>query len=104
MVTTRRQSDMEAEAENSRRQDSGPTTRFFHLRCLRSVRRQLGREVTARLVSALVLSLLDYVDERRPRPLSGPPGIPVIKVKNSTPPALKIPENSRYQKHYIFIV
>jgi len=35
-------------------------TCFFHLRRLRSVRRQLGREVTARLVSALVLSCLDY--------------------------------------------
>jgi len=33
---------------------------FFHLRRLRSVRRQLGRELTARLVSALVLSCLDY--------------------------------------------
>jgi len=33
---------------------------FFHLRRLRSVRRQLGREVTVRLVSALVLSRLDY--------------------------------------------
>jgi len=33
---------------------------FFHLRHLRSVRRQLGREVTARLVSALMLSRLDY--------------------------------------------
>jgi len=35
-------------------------TRFFHLRRLRSVLRQLGREVTARLVSTLVLSQLDY--------------------------------------------
>ena len=33
---------------------------FFHLRRLRSLRRQLGRDVTARLVSALVLSRLDY--------------------------------------------
>jgi len=35
-------------------------TCFFHLRRLRSVRRQLGRDVFARLVSALVLSRLDY--------------------------------------------
>ena len=35
-------------------------TCFFHLRRLRSLRRQLGRDVTARLVSALVLSRLDY--------------------------------------------
>jgi len=35
-------------------------TRFFHLRCLRSVRRQLGQDVTKRLVCALVLSRLDY--------------------------------------------
>jgi len=33
---------------------------FFHLRRLRSLRRQLGQNVTARLVSALVLSRLDY--------------------------------------------
>ena len=32
----------------------------FHLHRLRSVRRQLGRDVSARLVSALVLSRLDY--------------------------------------------
>jgi len=34
-------------------------TRFFHLR-LRSVCRQLGRKITAKLVSALMLSRLDY--------------------------------------------
>jgi len=35
---------------------------------------------------------------------AGPPGIPVLKVKNSpTLPALGIPENSRCQKHYIFV-
>jgi hypothetical protein len=33
---------------------------FYHLRRLRSVRHQLGREVTARLVSAFVLTRLDY--------------------------------------------
>jgi len=33
---------------------------FYHLRRLRSIRRQLGRDVTARLVSAFVLSRLDY--------------------------------------------
>ena len=35
-------------------------TCFYHLSRLRSVRQQLGRDVTAQLVSALVLSLLDY--------------------------------------------
>ena len=35
-------------------------TCFYQLRRLRSVRRQLGRDVTARLVSAFVLSRLDY--------------------------------------------
>ena len=35
-------------------------TCFLHLRRLRSVRRQLGRDVSARLVSALVLPRLDY--------------------------------------------
>ena len=33
---------------------------FYHLRRLRPVRRQLGQEITARLVSAFVLSRLDY--------------------------------------------
>ena len=33
---------------------------FFHLRRLRSIRKQLGREVTAGLVVALVFSRLDY--------------------------------------------
>ena len=33
---------------------------FYHLRRIRAVRRQLGRDVTARLVTALVLSRLDY--------------------------------------------
>jgi len=32
----------------------------YHLRRIRAVRRQLGRDVTARLVTALVLSRLDY--------------------------------------------
>jgi len=33
---------------------------FYHLRRLRAFRRQLGQEITARLVSAFVLSRLDY--------------------------------------------
>ena len=33
---------------------------FYHLRQIRVVRRQLGRDITARLVTALVLSCLDY--------------------------------------------
>ena len=35
-------------------------TCFYHLRRLRAVRRRLGQEITARLVSAFVLSRLDY--------------------------------------------
>ena len=35
-------------------------TCYFHLRRLRSKRRSLGRDVTAQLVSALVISRLDY--------------------------------------------
>ena len=35
-------------------------TCFYHHRRLRSIRRSLGRDVTARLVSALVISWLDY--------------------------------------------
>ena len=34
----------------------------FYLRRIRAVRRQLSRDVTARLVTALVLSRLDYCD------------------------------------------
>jgi len=33
---------------------------FFHLRRIRSVRRQLGRDVTAKLITAFVLSRLDH--------------------------------------------
>ena len=35
-------------------------TCFFHLHRLRSLRRELGRDVMERLVSALVLSRMDY--------------------------------------------
>ena len=35
-------------------------TCFYHLRRLRAVRKQLGRDVTQQLVSALILSRLDY--------------------------------------------
>ena len=35
-------------------------TCFYHLRRMRSIRHSLRRDVTARLVSALVISLLDY--------------------------------------------
>ena len=35
-------------------------TCFFHLRRIRSVRRQLGRDVTAELVTAVVLSRRDH--------------------------------------------
>ena len=50
------------DAELSMREHVSKTaqTCFYHLRRLRSVRHQLGREVTARLVSAFVLSRLDY--------------------------------------------
>src|SRR6218665_2380004 len=37
-----------------------PRTCLYHLRRLRSILRCLGREVTARLVSALIISRLDY--------------------------------------------
>ena len=33
---------------------------FYHLRRLRSIRRNLGRDMTTRLVSAFVISRLDY--------------------------------------------
>ena len=36
-------------------------TCFYHLRRLRSIRRQLGRDVTARLVSAFVCNKLNVM-------------------------------------------
>ena len=50
------------DAELSMREHFSKTaqTCFYHLRRLRSVRHQLGREVTAKLFSAFVLSRLDY--------------------------------------------
>jgi len=39
---------------------SGGTDMFYHLHRIRAVRRQLGCNVTARLVTAIVLSRLDY--------------------------------------------
>ena len=50
------------DAELSMREHISKTTQscFYHLRKLRSVRQQLGRDVTSQLVSAFVLSRLDY--------------------------------------------
>ena len=50
------------DAELSMREHISKTTQscFYHLRKLRSVRHQLGRQVTAQLISAFVLSRLDY--------------------------------------------
>ena len=50
------------DAELSMREHVCKITRtcFYHLRRLRSVRHQLGRDVTARLVSAFVFSRLDH--------------------------------------------
>ena len=42
---------------------SGVTDMFYHLRRIHAVRRQLGRDVTARLDTALVLSRLDYCND-----------------------------------------
>ena len=39
------------------------TTCFYQLRRLRQLRRLVGKEVTALLVSALILSRLDYCNE-----------------------------------------
>ena len=44
---------------------------FFHLRCLKSVRRILGREVTLGLVLAFVTARLDYCNSV----LAGPSGV-----------------------------
>ena len=39
---------------------------IYHLRCIPDVRRQLGQDVTVRLVTALVLSRLDYCNTMLP--------------------------------------
>jgi len=61
-VTVVRDLDVLTDGELSMRQHVTrlSQTCFFHLRRLRSLRRQLGRGVMARFVSALVLSRLDY--------------------------------------------
>ena len=61
-VTTVRNLRVLIDAESSIRDHVSrlAQTCFFHLRRLRSVRRQLGQDVTERLVCALVLSRLDY--------------------------------------------
>jgi len=43
----------------------------------------------------VVLTAVLYEMRRKFRP--GPPGIPVLEVKNSAPLSVKIPENSRYE-------
>ena len=57
-------------------------TCFYHLRRIRGVRRQLGRDVTARLVTALVLSRLDYCNAK----LSS---LPDLKPHDSVTPNLQ---------------
>jgi len=53
---------MQFDCQMSMRAQIAKTTQicFFHLRCLRQVRRLLGRQVAVQLVSAFVISRLDY--------------------------------------------
>ena len=61
-TTVVRNLDVMLDAELSMREHVSRTAQscFYHLGRLRSVCRQLGRDVTARLVSAFVSSRLDY--------------------------------------------
>ena len=62
-------------------------TCFFHLRRLRPLRRQLGRDVTVRLVCALVLSRLDYCNAVFAR-LPATTLAPLQRVLHTPPPDL----------------
>jgi len=63
-MTTGRDLGMHLDTELSMRMHISKTTQavraFFHLRRVRQVQRLLGRDVTANLVSAFVLSRRDY--------------------------------------------
>jgi len=58
-------------------------TCFYHLCRIRAVRRQLGRDVTARLVTAPVLSRLDYCNAV----LTGLPASPLAPFQRVLQPA-----------------
>ena len=77
-------------------------TCFFHLRRIRSVRRQLGRDVTAKLVTALVLSRIDHcnavlvgfpamtlVPQQRVLHAAARTVLDLIKVRDHVTPALR---------------
>ena len=90
-VTVVRDLGVMIDAELTMRDHVSRTARtcFYHLRRLRSIRRQLGRDVTARLVSALIIA---------PRLLQcstrGPPGFHVGAVPESPPCSSSDPGSS----------
>jgi hypothetical protein len=68
---------------------------FYHLRRLRPIRQQLGRDVTARLVSVLVLSRMDYCNAI----LAGLPAVTLAPLKRVLHAAARLVLNLRPRDH-----
>ena len=68
---------------------------FFHLRRLRQIRRAAGPEVTKRLVSAFILSRLDYCNAA----LAGLPQSTIIPLQRVQNAAARLITNSRQRDH-----
>jgi len=70
-------------------------TCFFHLRRLRQVRRLLGRDVTANLVAAFVLSRLDYCNAL----LAGLPYVTIAPLQRVINAAVRLVYGLRPRDH-----